>query len=486
MGIGLACLGCISLGYPQNSAPSSHFNFSGGKTGSSNDIFVSQVRVPNASTLNTFYETIWWSGKTTGYAGIQDSAGVHVFIFSVWDNGSGRTDSIRTVFSGYGMRTSNFGGEGTGRHSIGHIPWKTDLWYTLVSRCWPAGKRTYFGLWYKDAVTGNWRHLVTLSAPSENAVFENGYNDAFLEDFSNDGGRNARQIHLRGFWVRGTAGNWTPLTQGNYSVNDWDLDPAVARANGLAGARSSNYRNSWTGGVKQDGTGTFAYMISGGPAIATAKNHADFDLPMPSEKSPGYAPAGFTRVDYALPESGRLAFAWDVDSASAPQFGYSLQLFATPDFSGKPLATLARNEPERRADTLALTGVNLGGTVYGRFTVQDIFGYTSNHSTFTLQDNGARLTPIRRHSPDLPDALRVERIGPEVVRVYAPGRGSFGIEISDMRGRVVYREPGIRSPSKELDFRALGLPAGLTALRVETERGEVFQRLLPPWAPSLR
>ena len=91
----------------QNAAPSSHMGFDDGFTG---DIIINEVRVPKSGeAMYTYYETLGWSGKASGYAGIQAHPKAHNFIFSIWDNKS-HTAPIKAIHKGPGTEIQNFGG----------------------------------------------------------------------------------------------------------------------------------------------------------------------------------------------------------------------------------------------------------------------------------------------------------------------------------------------------------------------------------------
>ncbi|MFT5410264.1 MAG: hypothetical protein ACI9NC_002992, partial [Verrucomicrobiales bacterium] len=136
-----------------DSAPSSHMvyndaNFEG-------DILINEVRVPKGGeAMYTYYEALGWSGKAGGYAGIQEHPRARNFIFSIWDHKE-HTAPIRAVYRGPGTETKKFGGEGTGLKSWNfELGWETDVWYSLVARCWPVGDHTFYGYWVRSGKTG--------------------------------------------------------------------------------------------------------------------------------------------------------------------------------------------------------------------------------------------------------------------------------------------------------------------------------------------
>ena len=178
----------------QNAAPSSHLvyndaNFPG-------DIMINEVRVPkDGEAMYTYYEALGWAGKGAGYAGIQAHPRAHNYIFSIWDHKDHKAP-IRAVHRGPGTLTEKFGGEGTGLKSWNfELGWDTDVWYTLVARCWPVKDHTFYGYWVRSAKTKEWTHMVTMDVAVKDANFLGG-NDSFIEDWL-ETGKNARTTHLR-------------------------------------------------------------------------------------------------------------------------------------------------------------------------------------------------------------------------------------------------------------------------------------------------
>ena len=255
----------VSARAGENAAPSSHFVFDDNFEG---DIIINEVRVPkDGEALYTYYEALGWRGNAAGYAGIQAHPKAHNYIFSIWDHKS-HTAPIKAVYRDPGTKTEKFGGEGTGLKSWNfELGWDTDTWYTLVSRCWPVADHTFFGYWVHSAKTKKWTHMVTMDVATKAAYFK-GRTDAFIEDWL-ETGKNARTTHLRGGWKRKPSGEWHAFSGGRYSVNHWDLVP---------GKRSFNFKNNWNGGVAEDASGPFYFMVSGGadtkPTVRNPSEHA--------------------------------------------------------------------------------------------------------------------------------------------------------------------------------------------------------------------
>jgi hypothetical protein len=250
----------------QNAAPSSHMGFDDGFT---DDIIINEVRIPKSGeAMYTYYETLGWSGKASGYAGIQAHPKAHNFIFSIWDNKS-HTAPIKAIHKGPGTEIQNFGGEGTGLKSWNfELGWDVDTWYTLVARCWSVGDHMHYAYWSRSGKTGKWTHLVTMDVAVKDAYFQGG-TGAFIEDWL-ETGVNARTSHHRNGWKRKLDGKWHPFGVGRYSVNHWDLDP---------GKRSYNFRTNWNAGIAKDRTGPYYFMTAGGKNTRpTTKNPSRFTI----------------------------------------------------------------------------------------------------------------------------------------------------------------------------------------------------------------
>ncbi|WP_339745051.1 DUF3472 domain-containing protein [uncultured Rubinisphaera sp.] len=327
----LILTGTLTQAIAQTSAPSSHFVFDDHFEG---DIIINEVRVPKSGeALHTYYEVLGWRGLGGGYAGIQAHPKAHNFIFSIWDHQE-HTAPIRAVYRGPGTLTEPFGGEGTGLKSWNfELGWKTETWYTLVARNWPVDDHTYYGFWVQAGDTKVWTHLVTMDVAAANAVFQGG-TDAFIEDWLNTG-IHPRTTNLRNGWKRKVDGEWYPFASGRYSVNSWDLDP---------GNRSYDFRTNWDGGVDQDRTGSFYYMISGGAETKpTSENPSVHSIPR-TEKTPSFPKTVISSLSTKMIDKTLVAVDWEIDSTTTPQFAYELKMI--PVVSGQSTVEV-RNQFER-------------------------------------------------------------------------------------------------------------------------------------------
>ena len=336
-----ATFACLTLpGWAgQDAAPSSHLvyddaNFEG-------DMLINEVRVPkDGEAMFTYYEALGWGGKAGGYAGIQAHPTARNYIFSIWDHES-HTSPIKAVYRGPGTLTENFGGEGTGLKSWNfELGWDTDVWYTLVSRCWPVGDHTFYGYWVRSSKTGEWTHMVTMDVAAKDAYFQGG-NDSFIEDWL-ETGKNARTTHLRNGWKRKPDGEWHAFGRARYSVNSWDL---------TEGKRSFNFRTNWNAGVAEDAGGKFYFMTSGGKHTTPETTNPSTHAIARTEKAPGFEPIKIASTEMKASDEGTATITWKIDPKTAPQISYAI---TAKDSKGEKLATVSAIEAHTRTASLRL------------------------------------------------------------------------------------------------------------------------------------
>jgi hypothetical protein len=375
--VALALLASFTTAHAQNSAPSSHMVFDDNFDG---DIVINSVRVPKGGeAMYTYYEAIGWRGAGAGYCGIQVHPRAHNFIFSIWDHKS-HTAPIKAVHHGPGTETKGFGGEGTGLKSWNFkLGWKTDVWYTLLTRNWPVGDHTHYAFWVQAGDSKQWTHLVTMDVAAPKARFR-GSTDAFIEDWSNTGAK-PRTTHLRGGWKRRLDGTWHAFGSGRYSVNSWDL---------VKGKRSFNYRENWNGGAATDKTGGYYFMTAGGaktkPTSANPSKHAIAR----TEKTPPFDKIQVSDVKLSLSGEKKLTVAWKIDPTTMPQFSYQIEIYDTRDGKSRPLISKTSKMPHVRSLTLDVSSLKLSDKPYFlRFTCTDVLDRESE-ATMVQIGKGAK------------------------------------------------------------------------------------------------
>ena len=346
--------------FGQNSAPSSHMVFDDRFDG---DIIINEVRVPKeGETLYTYYEALGWRGKGAGYAGIQSHPRARNFIFSIWDH-KDHTAPIRAVYHGPGTETQGFGGEGTGLKSWNFkLGWSTDVWYTLVARCWPVADHTHFGFWVKDGKSQQWTHLVTMDVATKDARFRGG-TDAFIEDWLNTG-KNKRTTHLRHGWKRKMDQSWFPFQSARYSVNSWDLDQ---------GKRSYHFRTHWNGGTRDN---DYFFMTSGGKLTKPSTDNPSTHTIKRTQETPDF---GKPQIDFFLAKKnkdGSLELSWQLDKKSTPQFNYQITIRSSSQKETAPII-LKKTQPHGRQMNIQALKPDLESLVV-ELVCTDLFGARSN------------------------------------------------------------------------------------------------------------
>ena len=181
------------------------------------------------------------------------------------------------------------------------------------------------------------------------------------------GGQGGEGLCGRGRWRRAEEdGGWHPFREGRYSVNAWDLEK---------GKRSYRFRTAWNGGIAEDETGPFYFMVSGGaatrPEVENPSTHA---IPR-SRKAPDQAPLELVKATMKRESGQRLSVTWETASGTLPQFGYTLEALAHPDGRGEPVAEVSVIDPSARKATLALPEAWGDRPVQVRLTCRDLLDH---------------------------------------------------------------------------------------------------------------
>lgn len=241
--------------------------------------------------------------------------------------------------------------------------WKTDVWYTHVVRCWPAGEDTQYAFFVRDGSTGIWRHLSTVGVKEKNIQLQGG-NDAFIEDWGNNGD-NTRKVHLRNNWRRKNDGEWLASQNAKFSVNSWDLKE---------GGRSFLHQDKWNAGVSRDNTGEFYHMEIGGlaktqkPLAYPEKTTVKLSLKNAAEK-PGYTEGKLNSIELQQ-DQGKLTVSWTIEEKALPQFAYSLELL---DSESKVLSKVTKQGPHIKNHVFDMSALDKGKRYSVALSVSDIF-----------------------------------------------------------------------------------------------------------------
>jgi hypothetical protein len=200
-----------------------------------------EVTVPEGEdALGSFFMA---NGFGEGYFGMQvNGPAERRVLFSVWspfttDDPTKVPEADRVILlrKGEGVRTGEFGNEGSGGQSFLVHPWKAGLTYRFLTRVEPAGDgTTTYTSWFGEG--DSWRLIASFQRPRTDRHFT-GFH-SFLENFLDTTGNVGRRGRYANQWVRDTEGTWHPIS--------------TARFTGDATA-SGGHRLDYAGGLDADG-----------------------------------------------------------------------------------------------------------------------------------------------------------------------------------------------------------------------------------------
>ena len=171
-------------------------------------------------------------GFSHGYFGIQElREGKKVVIFSVWDPGKQQDakavpedQRVEVLDKADDVRVGRFGNEGTGGQSFFDYPWKVGETYRFAVKATVEGDKTKYAAYFFLNDTNAWKHLVTFRTRSGGDALKGLY--SFIEDFRRDvkSAAEVRRARFSDAWVRGSDGEWTPVTQARFSADKTPTD----------------------------------------------------------------------------------------------------------------------------------------------------------------------------------------------------------------------------------------------------------------------
>ncbi|MEI8368200.1 MAG: DUF3472 domain-containing protein [Planctomycetia bacterium] len=200
-----------------------------------------EVTVPEGEdALGSFFMA---NGFGEGYFGMQvNGPAERRVLFSVWSPFTTddptkvpEADRVALLRKGEGVRTGEFGNEGSGGQSFLVHPWKAGLTYRFLTRVEPAGDgTTTYTSWFGEGDA--WRLIASFRRPRTDRHLT-GFH-SFLENFLDTTGNVGRRARYANQWVRDTEGTWHPIS--------------TARFTGDATA-SGGHRLDYAGGLEGDG-----------------------------------------------------------------------------------------------------------------------------------------------------------------------------------------------------------------------------------------
>lgn len=192
------------------------------------------------------------NGFGQGYFGIQvNSPTERRVLFSVWspyhtDNPADIPEDQRVLVlgRGEGVRTGEFGNEGSGGQSFMLYPWEAGKTYRFLTRIHPDGEgNTIYSAWFGSPDSDHWKYIATFQRPKTD-TWLTGFH-SFLENFHTGSGDQFRRAWHGNQWVRDTDGEWHEITRTRFTGDD------IARR---------GYRLDFAGGVE----GHRFFMANGG------------------------------------------------------------------------------------------------------------------------------------------------------------------------------------------------------------------------------
>lgn len=210
--------------------PSTHMSY---PTGDNIEYFYNELTVPEGNDpQGSYYMT---NGFGEGYCGFQvNGPDERRVLFSVWSPFD--TDdpdeipenlAVTLVRKGEGVKTGEFGNEGSGGQSYMVYPWKAGVTYKVLTQVRHCGKSssaeypflTEYTAYFFDPERGQWQLIASWRRPNkEKKTYTNAH--SFLENFNPTQGWITRECHFSNQWMRTLDGEWVEATQGRFSYDN--------------------------------------------------------------------------------------------------------------------------------------------------------------------------------------------------------------------------------------------------------------------------
>lgn len=200
-----------------------------------------EVTVPEGEdALGSFFMA---NGFGEGYFGMQvNGPAERRVLFSVWSPFTTddpakvpEEDRVTLLRKGEGVRTGEFGNEGSGGQSFLVHPWKAGITYRFLTRVEPTGDgTTTYTSWFGE--DESWRLIASFRRPRTERHLT-GFH-SFLENFLDTTGNVCRRANYTNQWVRDIEGTWHPISTARFTAD------ATA---------SGGHRLDYAGGIDGDG-----------------------------------------------------------------------------------------------------------------------------------------------------------------------------------------------------------------------------------------
>lgn len=186
--------------------------------------FYSEINVPEGEdVIGSYYMA---NGFKDGYFGIQvNSETERRILFSVWSpfdtqdpNEIPDDHKIILLDKGDGVKTGEFGNEGSGGQSYKVYPWKTDTTYRFLLKGVPAeNNSTDYTAYFYTPDDQQWNLIASFRRPQGSRYLQNVY--SFLENFVPSTGNISRKANYNNQWIYTTDSEWIELTKAKFTAD---------------------------------------------------------------------------------------------------------------------------------------------------------------------------------------------------------------------------------------------------------------------------
>ncbi|BAX78837.1 DUF3472 domain-containing protein [Labilibaculum antarcticum] len=186
--------------------------------------FYNEIEVPEGNDLVGSYYMA--NGFGEGYFGIQvNSETERRILFSVWSsfktdnpNDIPEDEKIKLLKKGDGVKTGEFGNEGSGGQSYRIYDWKAGNKYRFLLGAKPTNDNsTDYTAYFFAPEIGQWELIASFRRPKTSTYLTRPH--SFLENFMTEMGQFTRKGTYLNQWVRNTEGTWFEMTKAKFTAD---------------------------------------------------------------------------------------------------------------------------------------------------------------------------------------------------------------------------------------------------------------------------
>lgn len=186
--------------------------------------FYNEINVPEGEdVIGSYYMA---NGFKDGYFGIQvNSETERRILFSVWSpfdtqdpNEIPDDHKIILLDKGSGVKTGEFGNEGSGGQSYKVYPWKASTTYKFLLKGVPAeNNSTDYTAYFYSPEENKWNLIASFRRPQASRYLQNLY--SFLENFDTKTGYISRKANYNNQWIYTSDNEWIELTKAKFTAD---------------------------------------------------------------------------------------------------------------------------------------------------------------------------------------------------------------------------------------------------------------------------